>query len=782
MKNTNRIILLLLIGILLNLNLTFASKNLILHSDTIDVLNYSINLNISDIESKTISGYTELSIVPKINNINTFTLDLLALEIDSVFFNNNTIPYDYNDTIILFKPTETISITDTFLLKIYYHGHPVIDPSTWGGFYFSSGYAFNLGVGFEDSPHNYGRVWYPCLDDFIDKATYDFHIKVKQGDKAICGGTLQSVTDNSDTTQTYNWILHNEISTYLSSVAVGNYIEVTDTFYGSENTIPINLFVYPNDSLKAVQSFANLTNMLTGFEKYFGPYKWERVGYVAVDFNAGAMEHATNIAYPAVCINGDLTYETLYGHELSHHWFGDLVTCKSAEDMWLNEGWAVYAESMLTEHLYGKEAFKKYRSTQHKAVLKTAHIDDDGYRAVYGIPHKYTYGTTVYKKGADVAHTLRGYLGDSLFFNAIKSYMSTYSYKSINTIEFRDFLSNYTSIDLTDFFDTWVFSPGEPHYSIDSFSVEDIGQNYNVTVYVKQKLRVLNNFANSNKVEISFMDNNWNIQTRIMNFSGEFGTQTFTIPINPSLVMMDMEEKISDATTDNYKILSSTGIKSFSDTYFTSQILEIEDSVFIRATHNWLAPDNFKTPISGIIISDNRYWNIEMLEPSVFKAKGKFNFDTRSSSGLDNELITNMDSLVLLYRKSTAENWRIIPYTKMGFTNGFIIVDSLMSGEYSFGMQDWERYLQASNINKLNNEYKFKVFPNPSHNKFTFEYDIQKNGLIEIFDLKGNKVYNQKVKAYTQRLTWQASKMSKGTYIAKLTFSDKNLSLKLLLE
>ena len=127
------------------------------------------------------------------------------------------------------------------------------------------------------------------------------------------------------------------------------------------------------------------------------------------------MEHATNITYPNSSINGSLSDEWLYAHELSHMWFGDKVTCASADDMWLNEGWAVFCESVFREGLYGKESYKTTMRSKLKDVLQFTHIKDGGYRALYGIPPEYTYGSTVYDKGGQVAHTLRGYLGDSLF-------------------------------------------------------------------------------------------------------------------------------------------------------------------------------------------------------------------------------------------------------------------------------------------------------------------------------------------------------------------------------
>ena len=267
-------------------------------SDSIDVLHYSINLDIIYLSKKSISGYTDLLITPKINGLSSIKLDLMQLNVDSIFMANQSIVnWNYNDTLLSFSLLNNMNIGDTVLCRVYYHGQPVKDPSGWGGFYFSndSTFAFNMGVGMQDNPHNYGRVWYPCIDDFVDRATYDFSITVKNGKNAVCNGTLEATNVGANSTE-YKWVLHNDIPTYLASVAIGPYVAVRDTFNGMNANIPIAIYVKSNMVSNAQASFINLKQILTAFEQYYGPYRWERVGYVGVPFSSGAMEHATSIA------------------------------------------------------------------------------------------------------------------------------------------------------------------------------------------------------------------------------------------------------------------------------------------------------------------------------------------------------------------------------------------------------------------------------------------------------------------------------------------------------
>lgn len=379
------------IFILLSTHLIFGQDRL--HSDSIDILHYHIAIDTMDFENESISACCIIDLRSKVNNLDKISLDLLQLTIDSVVQTDITphesLSWNYNDTVLNIFTT-ALQENESMQIKVCYHGQPRIDPSSWGGFYFDGAYAFNLGVGFEDIPHNYGRVWYPCIDDFIDRATYSFEIETRKNHTAVCNGLCEQVDtiahENEDTTLVYHWNMTDPIPSYLSSIAVGQYVAVSNTYEGIERDIPVDLYVYPGNESDAEGSFTNLHEILYEFETRFGAYPWQRVGYVAVPFNSGAMEHATNIAIPAVCINGYTTYESLFAHELSHHWFGDYITCHDAEEMWINEGWATYCETLHQEFMHGADEAMDYRRSYHAEVLRMAHHDDGGMFPLNDVP------------------------------------------------------------------------------------------------------------------------------------------------------------------------------------------------------------------------------------------------------------------------------------------------------------------------------------------------------------------------------------------------------------
>ncbi len=651
--------------------------------DSIDVLHYSICLNITEFVNRRISGYTDLQLVSKAKKMRFFNLDLQSLVVDSVKINDTTQnDYAHNDTTLTITALRPLRYGDTINVRVFYQGTPPID-ANWGGFIFSSNDAFNMGVGMASKPPCFGRAWFPCNDNFTDKATYDYHITVKNRHKAVCSGTLKSVMENKNGTSTYFWSLKNEIPTYLSSVAVSNYVVINDAYEGIESKIPISLYVTANNKANAEKSFVNLKKALRIYEDCFGAYRWERVGYVQVSFRNGAMEHATSIAFPQYAIDGTLEHESTLVHELAHSWFGNLVTCKNEEDMWLNEGWASFCVALFVEKMYGADKYKEYMRENHYNVLLNAFIADKGYRALFALPHEYTYGRTVYDKGADVVYTLRNYLGDEMFFEATKEYLSTFAFQNVTTDEFCRFMIGKAGADLKPFLDFWVYSAGFPHFSIDNYNFNK--KNNELSLTIRQRMKGTKDLAKENKLEIGFLDDEWNLHFVTMKVNGEITTLNQQLVFKPLLILLDPNEKITDATTDTYKIINEKGEYEFKNTFFNMKVEKMNDSAFIHVEHNWIAPE--KRTARDLFISNDRYWRIDGILPRRFSTVTKFSFNL--SYNLDNSLMAySSGQMVLLYRKDTGEDWKIIP-SKLcgGQMAGYLETTEFRLGEYTIGFK-----------------------------------------------------------------------------------------------
>ena len=750
-------------------------------ADSLHVISYDIHLDITDFTYNTISGYTIVKVNPKVSGINKILLDLLSLHVDSVKYYGALHPFLYDDTLLALPLPSAIGTSDTIDITVYYHGAPVAD-SYWGGFSFSGGTAYNLGVAFVAVPHCFGRVWFPCIDDFKDRSFYSCHITTPSDKMAVCGGTLLSSTPNGNGTITWNWKLSSPVPTYLASVAVSNYTAYTDVYHGIERDIPIAIYVAPQDTAKARASFIHLKNILSIFEQHFGPYLWERVGYVGVPFNGGAMEHATNIAYPNACITGDLSYEDLYAHELSHHWFGDLATCYRAEEMWLNEGWARFCELFYTEALYGKENYKNGIRSNHRKVIQFNHIEDGSYLALSDIPMQVTYGSTVYDKGADVVHSLRNYMGDGQFFRNVKLYLDSNRFTDVSIAKLGSFLQRHSGQNINGFFADWVYQPGFVHYSIDSFPVRNDSSTITARVYIRQRTLGGSALHTNDSLEITFMDNGWHSFTRKIAISGAFSSNEIEIPFVPTIAIADLEEKVSDATTDCYKTIKATGLKTFDNTQFTMDVQSVTDSAFVRVEHSLVAPDYTLADSSIYRISDYRYWKIDGIFPNGFSAKGRFNYNrskptyiSSSTQGwLDHGLLLttgSADSLVLLYRRNTSEKWRICNFTKTGGSiSGYLTAVHLTPGEYTLGIGK----PNLSNIEpSQGKESGLLIYPNPARQEVHIAYGLSFTNAV-IYDNNGRMVENIRLKPGEKSFTWYAANRG-GTFIVKVTNGEKYL-------
>ncbi len=707
------------------------------HRDSIDVCHYSLNLDLSQLTTRTIYGHATLNIKP-INPSNTFVLDLFKLTTDSVLVMNKVTSFHFNDSLL--RIDYKIETTDTFTVDIYYHGKPQKDP-VWGGFFITDDYAFAINVGMGSNPNGVGRFWYPCIDNFTDRATYDFTVKTKPGFTAVCDGLLNDVSMGPVTT-TWKWQLHESIPTYLSSVAVGKYIEIQGIYHGMERDIPWSVYVDEADSLNAVKTFKNLDASLAAFENYFGPYAWDRAGYVVVPFDAGAMEHATNIAFPSNALQGSDDNMILAAHELSHHWFGNLVTCESSAEMWLNEGWASYCESLFLEQVFDRQKALDHILQNHYGVLLSLAKVDGGYYPLNKLPQQVTYGAHAYNKGADVVHTLRNYLGDSLFFKGVKAYLSEKNFNSANSADLCRIMSQATGTELEPFFDNWVYQPGFPHYSIDSFVVEPLQNSFNLKLWTRQKCKARNFMANQNKIPITLITENYSRIDTLLIFNGERQLIKINLPVKPIAVLLNIDQQVADATTSDIKEITKTGNLPFSNCNFSLNTKSVQNKAIVQVINNWIPADSLINFKPGVVMSNLNYWKIDGIFPMGFDASGRFSYQYNTNTNPPGNYTPGpTDTLLLLYRKNCGYQWQIIKKgTNAHFVTGSFVIEHLQPGEYAIAFWDGTSTLTANEKHSYN---PIEIFPNPSKERFTISLPKISTGQLKVTDISGKVIINQ---------------------------------------
>jgi hypothetical protein len=746
-------------------------------TDTIHVSHYNIAIDSIDFTAHTIRGVTGLTVHSKMNGVNNISLGLYFLTIDSIV-SGVPLAYTYDDTTIHITPPVMMNQGDSITIGVYYHGNPKTDPS-FGGFYFAGSYAYNIGVGFNADPHTFGKTWFPCLDEFTDRSTYEFHVTTAPNYKAFCNGVLQFSNVNPDSTVTWHWQLNQTIPPYLAAIAVAPFYTIHRNYQG----IPVELAVLPNDTVNTLSTFRHLDSAIMNDINAWGTYPWDKIGYVMVPFNSGAMEHATSIHTGKVFINGTLTYEaSIVAHELSHMWFGDLVTCRTEQDMWLNEGWATYNENFFLEFVYGPQAYENARRAMHRQVVMYADINDAGYYALDAVPHAKTYGYTVYRKGGDVVQSIRRYMGDSLFFPAVRTYLSNHAFSDVSSVDLRNELAASSGISMTDFFSTIVSMQGFPHVAVDSFTVTPNGGDYDVTVFTRERMKG-NTQSFTLPVEINFTDaiNDTVISVTVNAFTNSF---FFTLPFAPQWVGIDRNDKLSDATTCYEVQVIDTGTYNFPETYCSINVINDGGAnSTVRIVNNFVTPDPFLVNTDFVRLSDYHYYNVEGVFAPGFLAKGSFGYDgsaLTTTGYMDHTLINNgakEDSLLIYYRPHAGLNWEPVNGYTINFggthndKRGWVVVDTLKEGEYILAVRDVTTGIGISEDAKP----ALTIVPNPvsDHCTIGFKVPAYQTSVITVADLSGKIVFTTPVFSYQDKIDWDTFYISNGTYVVSLATNGK---------
>lgn len=756
--------------------LCFSSIAYASRTDSFSISHTEIHLAVRNFSAKTIKGHASHRIKFKVPTSH-ITLDLSGMTVDSVLTGTMHLGYS--------RATDKLGVTldklyqagDSIQLDVYYGGVPAADPGGWGGFYFTGDYAFNLGVGFQVNPHSYGRAWFPCVDEFTMKSRYEFYIETDTNYTAACNGELSSVQTIGNS-KLWHYAEAWPMSAYLASVSVSRYTILKSNCHGIQRDFPIWIYCLPSDSNRVKTSFTNLPKAIAAFEKAFGPQVYSKVGYNLVPFSAGAMEHPGNITYPAIYADGTLNYETLFAHELSHHWWGDNVTCRDAGDMWLNEGWASYCEKLFVQQVYGEKAYKAEVLANHLLSLRLAHITDSFPMSLVGVPQNHTYGTHVYKKGADVVHSLRGVVGDTVFFRACKAYQQMYRAGNTSSNDLMHaFEQNGAGSLATSFFNNWVDEKGSPHVII-SKQVHSGNGPYNLKFYTQQKPRFTGKLYTNMPVEVFFFKDRMTYEKRTILINGQADSFSFDFSFRPVFVCLDYDEKLSDAITDRTLVSGSTGTFDLPETFCKVILRNKRDTALVRVEHHWVGPELYKT--KAPYMSDYRYYTLDGIWDDSLAMDLELPYDGRKQENtatgyLDHTLIfTTEDSLTLLYRGFPGDYWRVWP--DLQFTNGGkfdksgkVLVKNARKGDYVFAMYDQSLAIPRVSGEKAMTENTWTVSPSPAGNLVTINFMIPdlllETSYVLITDQLGNQVDLIERKDGMDSIILDTSSWAGGLYI-----------------
>ncbi|MFF7973703.1 M1 family aminopeptidase [Streptomyces sp. NPDC007905] len=383
-------------------------------------------------------------------NLSSFDLDLQRLEITKVEVNGRRAAFTRDGDEVTVTPRGTLPKGRDFTVTVTYGGIP--EP-LGGPIVFGSKYGWmKTGDGvFVACEPNAASTWFPSSDHPADKATYDIRIRAPRGLTGVSNGRLVSTYDRGGSTYTH-WRESRPMATYLATATVGRFDVRTGRTPGG---IPIYVAIDPvlknsND----VDVYAVTAAATDYWSQVFGPYPFEETGAIVDDMpEAGfSLEVQSKPAYSAV------RSETTIVHELAHQWFGDSVSVARWKDVWLNEGFATYAQWLWAEHQGTRSAHDSFL-----AAYDARPADSSFWQIEVADPRRDTmFASAVYQRGAMTLQALRERIGDRAFFELLPAWTRLHRYGNADTADFIRLAERISGRQLDDLFDTWLFTTGRP--------------------------------------------------------------------------------------------------------------------------------------------------------------------------------------------------------------------------------------------------------------------------------------------------------------------------------
>ena len=519
--------------------------------DKIDVTYYKLNLSIN-YNSKLLTGEVTVKAWSATDKLTNFYLDLVnSMAVTSVTSNNVTVAYSQSSNQLKINLEKEYAKGELITVTIKYSGYP--QSAGFGDFVFTAHSGQPI-IWTLSEPYG-ARSWWPSKDTPADKAdSSDVWITADKSFTSISNGVLTETVNNVDGTSTYKWKNRYPIANYLISLAMSNYQRYDTPFeYDTGKVMPVTHYVFPELFSANKGNLDLVPGMLKIFSEKFGLYPFiaEKYGQAQV-LNSVSMEHQT--------VSSMSTFrEDVVAHELAHQWFGDRVTCKDWQNIWLNEGFATYSESIYYEAKYGNSMF----TNDVNAIMSSAKTAKGSiYVQDISTIAQIFNSARSYSKGGVVLHMLRGVVGDENFFRILKEYLIEpgLSYNVATTEDFQRVAERVYGQSLDYFFKQWIYGENYPKYTVGWSSKQINGDLFHLTFRLKQNVNTNPQFFTM-PVQIKITTNKSTIFTSVFNDQQDQG---WIIPISgqPLSVSIDPDNWLLEDIVANTKVEDEESIPS----------------------------------------------------------------------------------------------------------------------------------------------------------------------------------------------------------------------------
>jgi aminopeptidase N len=433
------------------------------HERSYDVLHYKLDINV-DLEKKNIDGSVTTTLVP-LFALDSIIFDAENIKIKEIKLDQNKLIFNSTNNKLIIYLNKKYFEKDTLKFLVKYECSP---KNGYGLNFFKpdSNDRSKLYQCWSQGEEELNHFWFPCYDFPNDRMTSEMLITVNEKYTAISNGRLIEIKENKiNSTKTFHWLQDKEHVTYLISFVIGEYEKISDKY----NNIPVEYYVYKNLVDDAKRIFPETIEMIDFYSKKIGvEYPWDKYAQIIVQDFFGGMENtsATNLIdnipdkrYYENDEKFNRFYSTIIAHELAHQWYGDLITCKNWEHLWLNEGFAEFMAGIFKEYKFGKDASKLYFLNELNSYINInskSRMVTASFRS-----------NNVYQKGALILNMLRYIIGEDNFWKAMIYYSKKFSNRCVITKDFKESVEKITSKDLDWFFNQWVYKAGHPFFNVD---------------------------------------------------------------------------------------------------------------------------------------------------------------------------------------------------------------------------------------------------------------------------------------------------------------------------
>ncbi|MEU8763652.1 M1 family metallopeptidase [Streptomyces sp. NPDC048659] len=379
-------------------------------------------------------------------DLSAFNLDLAGLTVRDATVDGAPASVNRAGNELTLRPRDDIDKGAEFRAVVTYDGVPetITDPDgSKEGWLKTSDGAVAVG-----EPTG-SMAWFPGNHHPSDKAAYDVTVTVPAGLKAVSNGVLTSEKTTADGRTTSVWHSPEPMASYLATLAIGRYDTTTGTALGK---VPVLTAADPEVAAKSAALRAKLPDILKWETERFGPYPFSATG--AIVERDGDVGYALETQGRPIFPFGSFNTPTLV-HEMAHQWYGNSVTPASWKDIWLNEGFATYAEWLYDEDFEDTPAQKSFEG---------AFADEDAWAFPPAAPPTADdlFASPVYQRGAMVLHKVRQAVGDEKFFEILKGWPAKYRHATATTEDFTRYAESVAGRDLSGVWDVWLYGKGKP--------------------------------------------------------------------------------------------------------------------------------------------------------------------------------------------------------------------------------------------------------------------------------------------------------------------------------